>query len=179
MISATYCCVPEGIRPIFDVALELTSKRLGIDAYNATIKFHLRPPGFTSKDTPEGMSEGGALAPSLSEENAKRVEKGLPPKLFDLSITVDSPTQMMLAFAHEMIHIRQWLTGELAIKTMRKSSPKELQYLYYNRVPIKDEIPYKARPWETEAHKKMDELAVWLMRELTKHEEEILGKVRP
>ena len=48
--------------------------------------------------------------------------------------------EQMLSLAHEMIHIKQYMKGELSTKH------------------IPEKIPYKLQPWELEAHKMEHEL---------------------
>ena len=171
MLQATFCCVPEELQPLFVDALKLVSQHLGIAAYNATVKFHLAPPGYTTKP---GTREGGHMSPSLTSENEARVKQGQPPNQYDISITVDLPERMILSFAHEAIHLRQWLTGTLSTKVLRKVKTKDAtledKRLYFHGTPIDiTQIKYKDMPWEDEAHTKMWAVGKWLIQALNKN----------
>ena len=73
----------------------------------------------------------------------------------DFTITVNkqlSKKQMMLALAHEMVHVKQYAKGELKdYLRVNKSKFKGVKYDW-------DEIDYWEYPWEIEAHGREREL---------------------
>lgn len=171
MIKATYCCIPDLLHPLFNEAVLLYSQHLGIDTYDASIKFHFKPPGYKSED---GRLEGGHMYPSTNKLNSERINKGLPPKEFEVSLTLDNPHKMVLSFTHEMMHVKQWLTGALSAKTLEKTGTAIDHTLYYYNTPVDlHTTKYEVLPWETEVFHKASDEGIWLIRALMKNEHKI------
>lgn len=69
-------------------------------------------------------------------------------KIRDFTITIDpnlGKRNMLLAIAHEMVHVKQYAKGEL--KDMRANKVK-----FRNEVIESNEMDYWDMPWEIEAH---------------------------
>lgn len=174
MITAKYCDnFPKALQPLFTLCVQLVSKRLGIDEYDASVKLCIQAPRITPET---GSPELAWMAPAVVWDNEKRMQQGLAPNQYDLVLSMDlSPSKMMAAFSHEMIHVKQWLTKQLFAKTMRQSRNQEDHRLYYYGTPlIMSDLPYKERPWEEEAHRSMYELSDWLFEEVKKRRPDII-----
>ena len=112
-------------KEVVDIYIQNLLKHLKLDRRRSSelsIKFATKLPGGV-----HGLACGG---PRWGEIEIARTSRGEKLQFFE----------QMLSLAHEMIHIKQYMKGELST----------------NHVPEK--IPYKKQPWELEAHKMEHEL---------------------
>ena len=146
-------CIQPMERDFFGGAFLLLTKRLGISEYQAVVNLHY-------EDGP--AHKKGAVAPSVKAiKNFLYTNK--EPREFDMHLQeTDWPT-MLMSLSHEMVHVKQWLLGELT--ATKDKLPKQV----WRGVQVTDlNIPYHEQPWEVEAHAKMEPLATWVAKEMCK-----------
>ena len=112
-------------KEVVDIYIQNLLKYLKLDRRRSselTIKFTTKLPAGV-----HGLASGG---PRWGEIEIAKTSQGEKLQFFE----------QMLSLAHEMIHIKQYMKGELSTKH------------------IPEKIPYKKQPWEIEAHKMEHEL---------------------
>ena len=119
----------------------LVARRLGIDGYNRTVQIALRD------DLPEKL--GGYV----------RVDNSKKQKFLIIINTKNIKPLMIAALCHELVHVKQFLTGMLDIDDVGK------RQLFYGK-PC--DLPYDEQPWEIEAEREMWPLAGYVCAELAK-----------
>ena len=155
-------CVPPKERRFFAEAFPLLTKRLGISEYQSTVELHYDDNGGTTN---------GSIEPAPTDSVLASIRAGKCPREFDIKLRPQSLDRMLVSFCHEMVHLKQWVTGELKA-TADGNYPKQI----YHNVQVTDlDIPYEQRPWEMEAFAKMEPLATWVAGEMMKQREKANG----
>ena len=152
-------CVSGKIKQLLLEAFPLVTARLGISGYEGTIELHIG----------SAAGEGGSTGPKSSRVNVRRLDAGRRPIEFGMYLRPDSLAQMFPVFCHEMIHIKQWVTGQLGAKFV----DGDVQQMYYSVAIDADSIPYREQPWEKEAFDGMHDLAECVLGQLVRQKEKV------
>jgi hypothetical protein len=147
------CFLPEE-RRLFSEAFPFITKRLGISGYKGTIEVH--------DCDDEDIRRSGCVGPDCTPEVIRGIAAGKPLRSFAMQVRRRSLAGMLQTFCHEMIHVKQHLTGVLGVG-FDKITHKPIKL--YQNVPVGDAsgdlIPYRDQPWEKEARAGETPLAVW------------------
>lgn len=146
---------PPEFKAIFGDAFKLICQRLGIDGYQRNVNISFMP--VICEEEPKAH---GIVYPTGSQEQCERIKAGKPITSFNIDIKINNPDRMIQSLCHEMIHVKQWITGMLGI-AYKDGEPIPL---FHNRQIDKDSIRYEDQPWEEEAHREMNSLAIWVMK---------------
>jgi len=79
----------------------------------------------------------------------KNLGESIPEFVIYLSNTINQ-TYYFEVLAHEMVHVRQYLTKQITFKTAKENNGKSYLQEYYKGVRT-DNIPYKNKPCEQQA----------------------------
>jgi hypothetical protein len=149
-------------RPALRRGFELIAKRLGITDYEGTLAVSVVPwlgPGT------EAMA-----GPIRSDTNARRAIAGQRPIEYELIFAAwVEPKSLLPVFAHELVHIKQWVTGEFGLKLYGH----ELGKTYMNVRTDNLDIPYSQQPWEIEAFSRMYELGDYAKLKIQEEQEQL------
>jgi hypothetical protein len=146
-------CFTAPERRFFAEAFPVLTKRLGISEYKATVELYAgHNPG-----------ENGRLGPAGTSQNKRRIFGGKPIREFEMQITRQDRATMLQAFCHEMVHVKQHLIGVLGCGVDKAKRPITL---FYNTPLNQSTIPYRDRPWEKEAHERMNPLAIQVAQDM-------------
>lgn len=141
--------VPDDVARWFAACFRVAVERLGIADYDRTLLLRVgwSPIG---NDT-----EQGAFYPHLGE--LERIRAGKTVRRFVITLVPKRSLERMLrTFCHELIHLRQYITGEIGA-TFSRGRPVQQYFKQEAR------LPYCERPWEKEAHEKMHQLAEYVL----------------
>ena len=137
-------------------AFELLCERLGIEQYNKTVKIIF----FTPKIRKNGEKEGGYMRPDDDGPlNGKRAQK------YVIALAPGKRAIIILALCHEMVHLRQYLTGVMSFTKNNNGRPIPA---YYSHGVDDKSIDYDSLPYEKEPHDLMYPLAEWVIQKLLK-----------
>ena len=147
--------IPKDQALFFSRVFDLLVPKLGIADFERTILVSYG----RATNNPK---EAGAFGPQRSHETIDRVLSGKTPMTFGIKMMPDEVSEMLVAFAHEMVHLKQACFGEQAYGVADDGYPVSL----WQGIPIpKGSMSYEDLPWEKEPHERMYELALWAARE--------------
>jgi hypothetical protein len=75
----------------------------------------------------------------------------MPGNSYNLYIRKDTNTPLRSIICHEMLHLQQYINGDLSVDTDKRIFIWKGKIYSYN-------FPYMERPWEQEVYKKQDKL---------------------
>lgn len=149
-------------------AFDLLCGRIGIADYDRTV--HL-----SFKRLPEYK-----YGPLTARCNGQMKPAGIvrtSPKSYEMELATERSFFTTLeAMAHELIHVKQYITGELSAAIVGPPWKRRVTERWMGCVTDLRDADYDDHPWEAEAHARMEELAVWVINKL--ESEDVIRRVK-